>query len=83
MNFQLNELLASHAALSFWKELNQRDFNAQNLYLHGYEISRYFGFVQNAAKLIIRLCPNDIKFHFRYGMFLITLLIMSSTALKV
>ncbi|TNV87925.1 hypothetical protein FGO68_gene15701 [Halteria grandinella] len=74
LKFQKNEILAARATLNFWRQLLQRDFDAQVLQQHGFEITRCFARVTDAAQEINRISPGDIKFHFRLGMFLIKII---------
>ncbi|TNV74654.1 hypothetical protein FGO68_gene8089 [Halteria grandinella] len=74
LDFQRNELLGTSAALKFWRELQQKEFNAKNLQNYGHQISRSLGRIQDAEREIARLCPDDMKFYFRYGMFLINVI---------
>ncbi|TNV74639.1 hypothetical protein FGO68_gene3862 [Halteria grandinella] len=72
--FQKNEVLATMASLKFWRELQDKDFNASKLQSYGYQISKCLGQIQDAAIEIARVYPEDIKFQFRYGMFLIKII---------
>ncbi|TNV87781.1 hypothetical protein FGO68_gene3040 [Halteria grandinella] len=74
LKFQKNEIMAARATLNFWRQLLQRDFNSQILQQHGFEITRCFAKVTDAAQEINRISPGDIKFHFRLGMFLIKII---------
>ncbi|TNV87849.1 hypothetical protein FGO68_gene3282 [Halteria grandinella] len=60
LEFQRCEILATNAALNFWKELLQKNFDAKK-----------FANIQECVKSIQSLHPQDIKIHFRYGMFLV------------
>lgn len=42
LEFQRCEILATNAALNFWKELQQKNFDAKRLQNHGYDIATHF-----------------------------------------
>lgn len=70
----MNECLAVNSTISFWRELLQKEFSSSFLHKKGMEISRNYQKIQDIASSIQRIYPDDIKFFFRYGRFLITII---------
>ena len=62
--------MTTYAALCFWRELLQKQINASVLQEKGSHISRYYEQIQDVAKKLQAIYPNEIKFFFRYGNFL-------------
>ena len=67
----MNECLATYATLGFWRELLKPNFSAIAIQKKGAEIGKTLIQIQNATNELLSIYPDDIKFHFRYGMFLI------------
>jgi PAS domain S-box-containing protein len=74
MRFQFNEYLAVHYAIKFWKELLSRHLNSSLVQKRGMEISRYFIKIQEIASEMRKLNPDDVKFLYKYGIFLIRIM---------
>lgn len=69
--YQLYEYLTTYAALCFWRELLSKQINASVLQDKGSEISKYYEVIQVIVDQLQAIYPDEIKFHFRYGNFLL------------
>ncbi len=68
------EYLASFAAQQFWRELLQKQVDASVLQVRGNEITQCYEAMQDIAKRLQKIYPDEIKFLFRYGNFLLKII---------
>jgi hypothetical protein len=68
------EYITVNAALSFWRELMQKHIDASILQERGHEISKYYEQIQQISKNLQQIYPNEIKFLYRYGTFLLNII---------
>ncbi|TNV87853.1 hypothetical protein FGO68_gene5771 [Halteria grandinella] len=72
--YQLYEYLTAFAALQFWKELLEKNINAAVLQERGSDISKNYEIIQNISERLQEIYPNEIKFLYRYGIFLLKII---------
>lgn len=63
--------MAANTAIKFWKELSMTNFNASKLRALGIEVSKNLQTVEETGRRVIEKSPSDMKFYFRFGMFLL------------
>lgn len=69
--YQLYEYMTTFSAMAFWRELLQKNINAGVLQEKGSQISQNYEIIQDISAKLLAIYPNEIKFHFRYGNFLL------------
>ena len=62
--------MTANSTLGFWRELLQKTIDAAAMQAKGLEISKNYARIQDLAKALQKINPNDIKFLHRYGLFL-------------
>jgi hypothetical protein len=62
--------MTANSALGFWRELLQRNIDSEVLQMKGFEISRNYDYIQDLAKSLMKINPNNIKFMLLYARFL-------------
>ena len=70
LRYSMLEYVTSCSALKFWRELLEKSLNASVLQALGAEISRNYEKIQDVATELLKIHPHEIKFMYRYGVFL-------------
>lgn len=66
----LLEYVAANSALGFWRELIQKNVDAVAMKRRGSEISKNYLRIQDVVEKLLKIYPNEFKFLYRYGLFL-------------
>ncbi len=80
--YLLYEYLATYSAQCFWKELLQKQVDAKILQFRGAEISNYYEIIQKIAVELQKIYPDEIRFMYRYGNFLLQIIHSEYDALE-
>ncbi|TNV87946.1 hypothetical protein FGO68_gene6125 [Halteria grandinella] len=68
--YALLEYVTANSALGFWRELLQKNIDSQQMQKRGSEISANYAKIQDVSQVLLKIFPNEIKFLYRYGIFL-------------